>query len=265
MFKNIKIVEKINENKFENYWGENNSGVSKNEYKEAMFLYNSQFSFDEKIEITELPENIKSLVKNDNVIVPSLPIFRYDGHTYCVKEFSVAEVSERLNKGEKFAMYLLKEDLVTIRGINLNYYMEEKKTLPVEYEPMRQNRFLVKFPDEFQLELWYTESIERPKYVKNKWSNMKIVFRDAVGHSSSKALFNLIKFVEKFKIYTEPQQLPLFLFEIQMLDPTGVAVEKWQIAVEEIISIDFGNCDYSSDEIEKPRMIIKPLYCTLTY
>lgn len=142
--------------------------------------------------------------------------------------------------------------------------MEEKKTLPVEYEPMRKNRFLVKFPDEFKLEEWYTESINRPKYtVGSKWSNMEIVFRDVVGHSSSKALFNLIKFIEKFKVYTEPQQLPLFLFEILMLDPTGIAVETWQIAVEEIVTIDFGNCDYGSDEIEKPRMIIKPLYCVL--
>ena len=63
-------MEKTNEIRFEKYWGENDSDVAKNEYKEAMFLYNSQFSLDEKFEITELPENIKSLVKNDNVIVP---------------------------------------------------------------------------------------------------------------------------------------------------------------------------------------------------
>jgi hypothetical protein len=130
-------------------------------------------------------------------------------------------------------------------------------------EPKRQNLFMVNFPKEFNIESWLVTKIFRPKFIDNKWANIEIVFKDPVAPSSTKPLFNLIKFTEKFKSYTAPQQLPLFLFEITMLDPTGVVVEKWQIAVEEIVMIDFGKCDYGSDEIQEPKMIIKPSYCTL--
>jgi hypothetical protein len=113
-------MEKLNESKFWSGYDENNSSVAKKEFKEAMVLHNIASSLCDSFEIIELPKKIKSLINNDNFIVVSLPIFRYEGHTFTVKEFSITEVSKILKKGEKFAIYLVKEDLKTIRGINLN-------------------------------------------------------------------------------------------------------------------------------------------------
>jgi hypothetical protein len=134
-----------------------------------------------------------------------------------------------------------------------------KQSKPIQYEPKRKNRFIVEFPKEFELEPWLVNNIDRPKYVNYKWEEMEVTFKDPICNSSSEALFKLIKFVETFK---DHQVSPLFLFYITMLDPTGVAVEKWEIAVEELISINFGDLDYGSDECQEPKMIIKPAYCT---
>ena len=101
----------------------------KKELKERKVLNNIAYSLCDNFAITELPENIKTLIKNDNVIVVELPILKYEGHAFCVKDFTIDEVYEKINKGEKFAIYLVKEDLKTIRGINLKKesIMEELK------------------------------------------------------------------------------------------------------------------------------------------
>ena len=36
------------------------------------------------------------------------------------------------------------------------------KSIPFDYEPKRQNRFFVKFPDEFGIELWKVQRINKP-------------------------------------------------------------------------------------------------------
>jgi|ERR1035437_650485 hypothetical protein len=113
-------MEKLNESKFWSGYDENNSSVAKKEFKEAMVLHNIASSLCDSFEITELPKKIKSLINNDNLIVVNLPILMYEGRGFTVNDFTIAEVSKRLKKGEKFAIYLVKEDLKTIRGINLN-------------------------------------------------------------------------------------------------------------------------------------------------
>ena len=109
----------MNEDKFDDYYDNNLSLV----HKEKMLIHNIMSSVNDQFSINEIPEDIKILIDNENVIIVSLPIFKYEGHTFSVDEFNINEVSERLNKGEKFAIYLVKEDLKTIRGANLNKYI----------------------------------------------------------------------------------------------------------------------------------------------
>ncbi len=127
-----------------------------------------------------------------------------------------------------------------------------------DYEPMRKNRFLVEFSKELQIEPWMVKSIDTPIYdaESHEWKNVEITFINPIVKSSSEALFKLIDYLEKI----ENDDSSLFSLYISMLDPTGVAVEKWEIGVKEVISIDFGRLDYTNDDIVTPKIVIKPLF-----
>ena len=138
-----------------------------------------------------------------------------------------------------------------------------------QYEPKRQNRFIVEFPKEFGIQEWIVNTASKPKYkigalgLNNRWEDMEVTFKDPIGPSSSKVLFNLIKFVEELEKVI-PTGLPLFTYKLISLDPTGVEVEVWEIGVQDIVSIEFGqDLDYASEEMQTPKIIIKPMYCLL--
>lgn len=146
---------------------------------------------------------------------------------------------------------------------------EDCESISNIYEPKRENRFIIGFPKEFDIPEWIVDMATRPKYklgmygLNGRWEDMTVTFKDPVGPSSSKSLFHLIKIVEELKKIVLPG-LPLFTYKIFMLDPTGVVVETWEIGVQDIISIEFGaDLDYSSDEIQRPKIVMRPLYCLL--
>ena len=56
----------------------------------------------------------------------------------------------------------------------------------------------------------------------------------------------------------------LFKFSIFQLDPCGVRVEQWIIEVQDM-EIDFGNLDYSSDDLSEIIMKVTPRDCILVY
>lgn len=130
------------------------------------------------------------------------------------------------------------------------------------YEPKFNNRFIVNFPKELNIECRQVQKINKPKYSNFKWMNMEITFIDPISPSTSESLNELIKFIEIRKSVNN-KTMPLFKFNIVSLDPTGKEVETWQISVEDIILIDFGEFDYMSDSLQLPKMIIKPLNCVL--
>jgi len=141
--------------------------------------------------------------------------------------------------------------------------MKNKLEEIAKYEPKRQNRFYVKFPEEINIESWFIQKINKPKYhiTENKWENIQVTFLDPIGSSTSQRIHELIK--NQFFINKETK--PIFIFDIIAVDPTGLDVEDWEIGVEEVLYIDFGNLDYSIDEISEISMWVKPQYCTLKY
>lgn len=137
------------------------------------------------------------------------------------------------------------------------------KSIPFDYEPKRQNRFFVKFPDEFGIELWKVQRINKPTlFGTTAWAYIEIGFLDPIGPSTSQQLYAVIKSLEKIK---KGDNKTLFEFHIQSLDPTGVVVEDWLIKVEEVISIDFGYCNMDSDEMQEIIMVVQPYDCILLY
>lgn len=47
-----------------------------------------------------------------------------------------------------------------------------------------------------------------------------------------------------------------------MIDPVGIVVEEWLIEGQ-IREVNFGNCDYQSEEPLTPQIFIKPKNCQL--
>ena len=139
------------------------------------------------------------------------------------------------------------------------------RPLPVEHEPRRANRFFVEFPNRFNIEAFTVQKINKPKLIfKNnayEWSNISIEFIDLIGPSASYGLFRMIEFCKDHQKLMDNQR-PLFNFIITDLDPTGAPIGNWLIEVKELTLVDFGDCEYDSDELQTCKLSIKPLNCT---
>ena len=139
--------------------------------------------------------------------------------------------------------------------------------MPVPFEPKRQNRFILRFPSSLGINEWYVSSTKRPSvkitpteipflntstFVAGRfnWEQMSVTFRDPIGPSASQAL------MEWFRLHAESATGRMGYaagykkdIELEMLDPTGVVVEKWIIQGAFLTSLNFGDLDYNRDEI----------------
>jgi hypothetical protein len=131
-----------------------------------------------------------------------------------------------------------------------------------QYEPKRNNLFLVEFPKQFNLKSWTIQKINKPNYTNNKWENIKIEFIDTIAApSASQSLFKIVEFLKT----NENDSKILFEIKINSLDPTGVAIDEWVVYVKNVPTINFGELDYSNDELQTPFLIVEPLNCVLKY
>jgi hypothetical protein len=139
--------------------------------------------------------------------------------------------------------------------------------MPVPYEPKRKNRFILRFPSSLGINEWYVTSAVRPSakinpteipflntstYVAGRfvWNEMKVTFKDPIGPSASQAL------MEWFRLHAESVTGRMGYaagykkdIELEMLDPTGVVVEKWILQGTFLTDLNFGDLDYSRDDI----------------
>lgn len=122
-----------------------------------------------------------------------------------------------------------------------------------QYEPKRKNTFMVIFPDSFEIESWKINNLKGPVYNMKirKWEEITIEFKDPVGPSTSKSLYKIIE-----------QGIDEISFTIEMLNPTGIVVEKWKI-LGFIDKINFDELNYSIDDSLKPTMTVQPTSCVL--
>jgi hypothetical protein len=138
-------------------------------------------------------------------------------------------------------------------------------------ELKRIGSFIVEFPEEFNIESFAVQKINKPKFTNNKWENIRIDFIDPISPSTSQGLFRIVDFLNKkhnnffFKFLKNNQIKKLFEIKIKSLDPTGDDVELWIISIEKVLTINFGELDYGNNEIQKPFLIVKPLDCMLNY
>jgi hypothetical protein len=155
--------------------------------------------------------------------------------------------------------------------------------MPVPYEPKRQNRFIVRFPSSMGINEWYVTSAARPNAKINateipflntstfvagrfNWNEIRVTFKDPIGPSAAQAL------MEWFRLHAESVTGRMGYaagykkdIELEMLDPTGVVVEKWILQGTFLTDINFGELDYSRDDIATITTSLRMDRCIQVY
>jgi hypothetical protein len=155
--------------------------------------------------------------------------------------------------------------------------------MPIPYEPKRVNRFILTFPSELGINEWYVESTSRPaitigstpipflnteRYVAGRytWGEIPVTFRDPIGPSAAQALMEWVRLhaesVTGRMGYAAGYKKDVTL---QMLDPTGVVVEKWILIGCFLTKADFQALNYGQDGLATIQATLRPDYCVLVY
>jgi len=99
-----------------------------------------------------------------------------------------------------------------------------------------------------------------------KWNPMTIKFRDPIGPSATQALMEWVRLhaesVTGRMGYAAGYKKDLYL---EMLDPTGVVVEKWMLVGSMITKAAWDNASYSDDKLATIDVSIQMDRCILIY
>lgn len=150
---------------------------------------------------------------------------------------------------------------------------------PVQYEFKLTNRFEVQFPQELDMGTWTVQSTGRPNlnvekvkvgymngynYTTSKyeWEPITIKFIDLIGPSTSQKLMEWARLhAESFTGrmgYAAGYKKTLTL---TILDPTGVAIEKWTLYNCQIEKVEFPEMSYDEGNVVMPTLTLQPEFC----
>jgi hypothetical protein len=155
--------------------------------------------------------------------------------------------------------------------------------MPIPYEPKRENRWILRFPSSLGINEWYVETFARPKLTigskeieflntstfvagRFKWEPLTVKFRDPIGPSASQAVMEWIRLCAESVTgrmgYAAGYKKNV---DLEMLDPTGVVVEKWILEGSFLLGYDGGALAYNSDNVAGITSTIQMDRCILVY
>lgn len=155
------------------------------------------------------------------------------------------------------------------------------RPVPIEQEPKRVNRFVLEFPSELGIDSFIVQTSAKPSLNINSveipymntstwvagrstWQAMEITFIDVIGPSTTQKIMEWVRL--HFESATGRMGYAIGYKKnlvLKALDPTGVEVEKWTLIGSTIVSTNFGNFDYGSDELANVTVSIQPDRCIL--
>ena len=155
--------------------------------------------------------------------------------------------------------------------------------MPIPYEPKKKNRFILRFPSSLGINEWYAESTSRPNlsigsveipflntstYVAGRfvWNTINVTFRDPIGPSAAQALMEWARLhaesVTGRMGYAAGYKKDI---DLEMLDPTGVVVEKWILQGTFLTDVNFNDLSYGDEGIANIAATLRPDRCILVY
>lgn len=154
---------------------------------------------------------------------------------------------------------------------------------PLSYEPLRKNRWLLRFPADLGIQEWWIQSAKRPA-IKQKeteipflntstwvigrytWDSMQVTLFDPIGPSASQAIMEWVRLHSESASgrqgYAAGYKRDC---ELEMLDPTGVVVSKWILKNTMCTTADFGDLNYSQDDLANITITLRFDYAILAY
>lgn len=154
---------------------------------------------------------------------------------------------------------------------------------PIEYEPLRKNRFLLRFPSDLGIQSWWVASASRPTITMSEteipfintstwvvgryiWEQISVTLRDPIGPSASQAVMEWIRLASESVTgrqgYAVAYKRDLIL---EMLDPTGTVVSQWIIKNAMPVVGNFGELSYDDDALATIELTLRPDYCILSF
>lgn len=155
--------------------------------------------------------------------------------------------------------------------------------MPINYEPLRQNRWVLRFPSDLGIQEWYLKSAKRPSinqqakaipflntetYVVGRytWDEVQVTMNDPIGPSASQAVMEWVRLCSESVTGRQGYAAGYMRdVELCMLDPTGVVVQLWVLKNAFPTKADFGNLSYAQDDLAEISMTLRPQYCILCY
>ena len=155
--------------------------------------------------------------------------------------------------------------------------------MPLNYEPLRKNRFLFRFPSDLGIMEWWVSQGSRPGITQAEkpieflntstwvvgrytWDPITISFRDPIGPSASQAIMEWVRLhsesVTGRQGYAAGYKRDV---EIEMLDPSGVCVSKWILKNTMLTTVKFGDLNYQSDDLADIQANLRYDYAILAY
>jgi hypothetical protein len=155
--------------------------------------------------------------------------------------------------------------------------------MPFQYEPKKKNRFILTFDSSLGINSWYVEKASRPsisidhkeiKFLNTEtyvagffnWGEISVTLRDPIGPSASQAVMEWVRLhaesVTGRMGYAAGYKKDV---NLEMLDPTGVAVEKWILQNCSIKEAKFNEVGYDNSDIMTVDMTLRPDRCILVY
>ena len=137
--------------------------------------------------------------------------------------------------------------------------------IPMLSEPKRKNRWLITFPADLGIQQYWLSSAARPSITQNEveipflntsdwvlgrftWEPIDVVFKDPIGPSAAQAIMEWIRLGSE-SITGRAGYAAGYkkLIELEMLDPTGVVVEKWLLVDTMLTNVSFGDLSMDDD------------------
>lgn len=155
--------------------------------------------------------------------------------------------------------------------------------MPIPYEPKRQNRFILRFPSSLGINEWFVESAARPHIQINpveiqflntstfvagrfNWQTLNVTFRDPIGPSAAQAMMEWVRLCAESVTgrmgYAAGYKKDV---DLEMLDPTGVVVEKWILYGTFLTDVNFNQLNYSQDGLATIATTLRMDRCVLIY
>ena len=155
--------------------------------------------------------------------------------------------------------------------------------MPLEFEPLRKNRFIFSFPSDTGIQSWWVSTSSLPSINQNAteiqfmntstwvlgrytWEDITVTFRQFIGPSTSQALMEWVR-LESESVTGRQGYAAGYKrnITISMTDPTGVVVQKWVLINAFPTTVNFGDLAYDTDDISTAEMTIKYDFAILVY